>query len=147
MHKQMLGLLSAASIGSAVLVAGGPAAQATPATTGGTVSARRGILLHWNGRRWSRVSAPRGVFNFETGAPVAQDGHGGLWLQDNGRTSPFPLYLYHYSHGHFTRDTMPHGPDVNLQSFAWIPGTRSVWAAGHIVVGGAIKGLIAKHGA
>jgi hypothetical protein len=43
MRKQVLGLLGAASIGSAVLVAGGPAAGAAPAAPGGAVSAKSRI--------------------------------------------------------------------------------------------------------
>jgi hypothetical protein len=94
--------------------------------TGGSVSDLTGELLHWNGSRWSHVPVPSGVFNVPTGAPVVQDGHGGLWMQQDLGL----LYLYHYSGGHWTKQKMPGGRYMNLLGFSWVPGTSSVWAVG-----------------
>lgn len=128
------------------LVALGPRDVWAGMPTGGTVSRTSGLLLHWDGKRWHRVAAPRGVFNFPTGAPVAQDGHGGLWMQANGPKAPFPLFLYHYSNGRFTRQRI--GINLNLDAFAWIPRTRSVWAVGEASNAQAteLQALIAKDG-
>jgi hypothetical protein len=130
------------------LVASGPRDVWVGIPTGGSGSNLSGLLLHWNGQRWARVRVPRGVFNQPTGAPVAQDGHGGVWLQGNGPAPAFLLYLYHYNNGRWTRFLMPEGTKVNLLGFSWIPGTRSVWAVGHFNAGpgNTVKGLIAKDG-
>jgi hypothetical protein len=129
------------------LVALGPRSVWAGVPTGGTVSRLRGLLLHWNGKTWRRVSAPVGSFNFPSAnAPIVQDGHGGLWMQANGASSPFPLFLYHYSNGRFTRQRL--GINLNLDAFARIPRTRSVWAVG---LGAnaqdtALQAIIAKDG-
>jgi hypothetical protein len=73
------------------LVGTGPRDAWLGVPTGGPVGNLRGELLHWNGARWSHVNTPRGVFNEPTGAPIVQDGHGGLWMQGNTTTSPYPL--------------------------------------------------------
>jgi len=116
--------------------------------TGGTIGNLRGLLLHWNGSRWAHVFVPRGVFNFPTGAPIVQDGHGGLWMQRSGPAPNFPLYLYRYNHGHWTRYLMPDGNRINLLSFAWIPGTTKVWAVGLDTAfpANTVKALIAGFG-
>jgi hypothetical protein len=140
---------SGALQGLAGLVASGPRDVWAAIATGGPASNPKGLLLHWNGKRWARARAPGGVVNQPIGA-VAQDGHGGVWLQGNGPVPKFLLYLYHYNHGRWTRFLMPESTKLNLLGFSWIPGTRSVLAVGHIITGpgrgNTVKGLIARYG-
>jgi hypothetical protein len=77
-----------------------------------------------------------------------QDGHGGLWMQGNGAAPHYPLYLYHYSDGKWTRYLMPDGSSVNLLAFSWVPGTLGVWAVGDDSGFGSttLKALIAGYG-
>jgi hypothetical protein len=104
----------------------------------------RTLLLHWNGKRWNRVSTPRTGLS----GPVVQDGHGGLWLMGGSSTPPFPVFMYHYSNGRFTRQRMPHGNRLGLRAFEWIPGTRSVWAVGNSALGPGpdLRAVIVKDG-
>jgi len=88
------------------------------------------LLLGWNGSSWTQVDAPlqdEGV----SPAGVVQDGHGGVWLPQSGPAPKFVPYLYHYSGGQWTRHATPQaaGTQTQINGFAWIPGTRSVWAA------------------
>jgi hypothetical protein len=117
------------------LVGQGPKDAWIGVPTGGQIGSLRGELLHWNGAKWTHVSVPRGVFNVTTGAPVVPDGNGGVWMQGYGSAPPYPLHLYHYSHGRWTSELMPGGTHIFLQGFSWIPGTRSVWAVGLDVTG------------
>jgi hypothetical protein len=107
-----------------------------------------GYLVHWNGRKWSRVRTPSGAFNVPGGAPAAQDGHGGLWLQGFGPAPADTPRMYHYSHGNWTTYSAPLPASVQLAELAWIPGTRSVWAAGQDVgaADDTIRAVIAKYG-
>ena len=96
-----------------VIVSVGPSAGRGPVTA---------VLLHWNGKAWSKVAVPKGV----SLGSLASDGHGGAWLTSNQS----PLVMYHYS-GRWTH--VP-GPAMTvLQSdLELIPGTRSVLAAGEL---------------
>ena len=115
----------------------------------GSVARETGVLQHWNGRSWRRVQVPSSgvaLGGTEIGAALVQDGHGGLWFQQDGVKAPFPLFMYHYSNGRFTRQRM--GTNLNLDAFAWIPRTRSVWAVGHgsNAQDTALQAVIAKDG-
>ena len=104
-------------------------------------------LLHWNGQRWSRVTLAAGISGVDYMTP---DGHGGLWLAANGPKPSFTWYLYHLN-GKWARYSVPavKGTTVgDLISLNWIPGTRSVWAAGNMLQpgsSGGIIGAILKH--
>lgn len=82
------------------------------------------ILLHWNGRAWTKLSRnlPAGAL---TGA-ISSDGHGGLWL--GGSTIHGYPRLFHYSRGKWATSKLP--PDSlglpSLVALAQVPGTRSV---------------------
>jgi hypothetical protein len=114
----------------------------------GTAGAATLYLLHWNGSSWRRVAIPAQISGVDY---MTQDGHGGLWLAANG---PKPAYRWHIYHlnGRWTRDSVPaaKGTTVgDLIGLNWIPGTRSVWAAGNMFLpgtNGGILGAILKHG-
>lgn len=102
------------------------------ATTGGT---EQGIVaLHYNGKAWAQVKVPYPVYSVYGPFLVAQDGKGGIWLSaDQLVTGAYRPYLYHDSAGHWTRVAVPasHGDATELLSMAWIPGTATLWGAGH----------------
>jgi hypothetical protein len=122
------------------------------ATTGGT---EPGILvLHFNGKSWAQVKVPYPVYSVYGPFLVAQDGKGGIWLSaDQLASGAYRPYLYHDSGGRWTRTAVPasHGDATELLSIAWIPGTASLWAAGHEVPfpsnpGGTEQGVILRYG-
>jgi hypothetical protein len=122
--------------GSAIDAAGPHDVWATAvpvsATTGGT---EPGIVaLHYNGKSWAKVKVPYPVYSVYGPFLVAQDGNGGLWISaDQFARGAYRPYLYHDSGGHWTRAAVPagHGDATELLSMAWIPGTRTLWGAGH----------------
>ena len=59
------------------------------------------ILLHWNGKAWSRVAFP---YAGSASSPVASDGHGGIWLATaNGAGDGTIAWFDHYAGGRWTR--------------------------------------------
>jgi len=94
-----------------VTVSVGPAAGHGPVTA---------VLLHWNGKAWSKVTVPKGV----SLGKLASDGHGGAWLTPD---TAAPV-MYHYSGGRWTQVPRPAMTDVQ-SDLELIPGTRSVLAA------------------
>jgi hypothetical protein len=94
-----------------VTVGVGPSAGRGPVTA---------VLLHWNGKAWSKVAVPQGV----SLGSLASDGHGGAWMTADQSA----LVIYHYSDGRWTHAPGP--AKAELQSdLELIPGTRSVLAA------------------
>jgi hypothetical protein len=90
------------------------------------------ILLHWNGKVWSRVKFPY-VGNAITA--LAYDGHGGIWLATaNGTVNNLTVWFDHYTGGHWTRAKVPSrdGEQPEIDNLSWIPGTRSLWATGSV---------------
>ena len=90
------------------------------------------ILLHWNGKAWSRVAFP---YPGSVLSPVASDGHGGIWLATaSGGGDGTIAWFDHYAGGVWTRSRVPSGegeqPQVSYLSS--IPGTRSLLAAGGV---------------
>jgi hypothetical protein len=99
-------------------------------TTAGVNSNRQGVfLLHWNGEAWARAVFPYAGMAI---APVAPDGHGGLWLVLAASNNE--QWFCHYSAGHWTRTPVPRrsGEQPEVQNLAWIPGTDSQWATGGV---------------
>jgi hypothetical protein len=90
------------------------------------------VLLHWNGRAWSKVPVPKGVSAYG----LASDGHGGSWVASYTVIKPgrllAGLVMYHYWGGHWTHVPAPakSGFVTNLigGNMQLIPGTRSVLA-------------------
>jgi len=91
-------------------------------------------LLHWNGGKWVRVAFP---FAGSANTNVVSDGHGGIWLSiDAGPAPRTSLWMCHYSGGHWTKTFVPRyaGQQPTVDYLAWIPGTRSVWGTGGLIV-------------
>jgi hypothetical protein len=141
--EQMLpGFIAAAtpaSVWSSLLV--GP-----PTGTGHVIT----VLLHWNGRAWSKVALPNGVNVYG----LASDGHGGFWVASYTVNKPgvllAGLVMYHYSGGHWARVVVPvkSGLVTNLTggNMQLIPGTRSVLASATLFGSRGIEGAILKYG-
>jgi hypothetical protein len=109
------------------------------------------VLLHWNGKAFTRVNVP---YLVSGSFALSGDGSGGLWLSATqySKTTYRP-YLYHYSAGHWYRYAVPNEPKNQSQISAMtaIPGTHSVWAAGLEMLtsahgSGSSRGIIAKYG-
>jgi hypothetical protein len=103
-------------------------------STGNDTSARPPgtIILHWNGKAWSRVAFPYVGSAF---SPVASDGHGGIWLATtSGAGDNTTVWFDHYAGGRWGRVKVPsgHGQQPEVLYLSWIPGTRSLWAAGEV---------------
>jgi hypothetical protein len=89
------------------------------------------IILHWNGKQWSKVA--EGNFGFGT-QPLQQaspDGHGGLLLPMPGVDGQ-KSYLLHYIPGHpLGKASLPGGPSgISIEAVALIPGSNGLLAGG-----------------
>jgi hypothetical protein len=89
------------------------------------------VILHWNGKKWSKVA--EGNFGFGT-QPLQQaspDGHGGLLLPMPGVDGQ-KSYLLHYIPGHpLGQATLPGGPSgISIEAVALIPGSNGLLAGG-----------------
>jgi hypothetical protein len=89
------------------------------------------VLLHYNGRTWSRVGESTGFVSIP-GEQLASDGKGGLWIpaQNPGAASEegSNARLIHYSGGRLTAVALPGGAASG--SVSRIPGTAEALAAG-----------------
>ena len=91
-----------------------------------------GVVLHFNGRTWSRV-AESGAFESVLGKPLASDGKGGLWMAGEGYPSILPE-VFHYSAGKVTGVSVPGGAE--LTSVSRIPGTAAALSGGEQIASG-----------
>lgn len=103
-------------------------------------------LLHWNGAGWVKVKFGVSVSQADD---MAQDGHGGLWLIDQGPMPAQHWFIDHLNGGHWARYGAPAVPGMTLQDLSGItsiPGTRSMWVTGDLSKGHASSGLVLKFG-
>jgi hypothetical protein len=89
------------------------------------------VILHWNGKQWSKVA--EGNFGFGT-QPLQQaspDGHGGLLLPMPGVDGQ-KSYLLHYIPRHpLGQASLPDGPNgISVEAVALIPGSYGLLAGG-----------------
>jgi hypothetical protein len=89
------------------------------------------VILHWNGKQWSKVAG--GNFGFGT-QPLQQaspDGLGGLLLPMPGVDGQ-KSYLLHYLPGHRLGEaSLPAGPSgISIETVALIPGSNGLLAGG-----------------
>jgi hypothetical protein len=124
-----------------VTVSVGPPAGRGPVTT---------VLLHWNGKAWSKVPVPNGL---NLGA-LASDGHGGAWMTSNQLSKPgvlSALVMYHDTRGRWTHVPGPvksgYMTDL-LSNLQLIPGAQSVLATAQLLParGYMLEGAIFKYG-
>jgi hypothetical protein len=88
------------------------------------------VILHWNGRQWSKVAHGNYGFGVQPMQQVSSDGHGGLWLPMPGVDGQ-PSYLLHYSGGRLTQAALPDGEHkMSVEAVALIPGTTDVLGGG-----------------
>ena len=90
------------------------------------------ILLHWNGKVWSRVAFP---YTGSAVSPVASDGHGGIWLATaSGSGDSTIAWFDHDAGGRWTRVRIPSRDGEQPQVFYLnsVPGACSLWAAGDV---------------
>jgi hypothetical protein len=83
-----------------------------------------GVVLHYNGRAWSRV-AESSSFDSVPGKQLTSDGAGGLWIPAQIGTT---ARLFHYSAGRVTAVTLPGG--ATSLSVSRIPGTTEELSGG-----------------
>ena len=104
--------------------------------TGATFGTRHGtglVVLHYNGRTWSKSAAATGVYN-ASGQQFAPDGTGGLWMvaETPGASVENPassLRLLRYSAGRLTNVTVP---ATAITSVSRIPGTAEELVGGEM---------------
>jgi hypothetical protein len=102
-------------------------------------------LLHWAGR-WRVIKVPARTLEL---GQMAQDGRGGVWmLAARGYYGHAAQYLYHYGRRGWSWLADPTKPGATnyLGTLTWIPGTRSLWASGTLLVGSSQIGDILKFG-
>ncbi len=88
-------------------------------------------LLHWNGAHWSKVDFKSG----DSGYLFSGDGHGGLWIYGNLPGPNGKERFFHLSAGGWTTWGIPlrkGESQGNVDEFALIPGTTSLWAVGNV---------------
>jgi hypothetical protein len=89
------------------------------------------VVLHWNGRTWSKVAEGNVGYGTAPLQQIASDGSGGFWLPMPGVESA-PSYLLHFSNGALSKATLPvASTKINIDAVALIPGTTSLLAGGY----------------
>lgn len=93
----------------------------------GTTATSPAVLVHYNGKQWTRYSVPWTVIL----GRFAPDGHGGFWLTGfaYSASSAGTWYLLHRtSTGAWSRIST----SANPQDLALTPGTASLWGVGWV---------------
>jgi hypothetical protein len=98
-----------------------------------------GVLLHWDGARWTSLKLPVQLSLGSRLGPLARDGRGGLWvasIPSSGNPDDDYVMLHRSADGVWSQATVAlNCPGcLFLDSMRLIPGTASVWAGG--LVGG-----------
>jgi hypothetical protein len=103
------------------------------------------LLLHWNGRKWSKITGK--LPNASLTGAIASDGTGGVWLAAVNATDTTPLIL-HYSHGKWSTFTVPKakGKLIGIEQLALVPGTHAVLGTAIIAGTGMSTGGTAEVG-
>jgi hypothetical protein len=100
------------------------------------------VLWHRSGGTWQQVNidAPD-----DSVMKLASDGAGGVWMVSAGVRPNADLL--HYSHDELTRQAAPAGPGqvANVNSITLIPGTRSLWGAGEVVLDGEATATVYRY--
>ena len=83
-------------------------------------------LVHYNGQQWQLITVPWSV----SVGHLASDGQGGVWVTGDKLANNGAYALHYTSAGAWSRHLL--GAQALVSSFALIPGTTSVWAAGFL---------------
>lgn len=98
----------------------------------GSQGARTLYLLHWTDGQWVRVKLGEPTNGVDA---MVRDGHGGLLLAANGPGPSYSWYFDHFNGGKWSRTALPLSTGTSsgqVLMMAWVPGTRSAWAAGNL---------------
>jgi hypothetical protein len=116
---------AAADLGPQQILAVSPKNVWATFSPNATAGAGTLVLLHWNGRKWSKITGKLPDASL-TGA-IASDGTGGVWLAAVNAADTVPLIL-HYAGGKWSTFTVPkaNGKLIGIEQLALVPGTRSV---------------------
>jgi hypothetical protein len=91
------------------------------------------VLAHWNGRTWTRYTAPWPTQQAER---FASDGAGGIWIPVVTGGNSSQTWILHLSRSdRWTRVAIAGkaGAGLGIGDLALIPGTRSLWGAGGLL--------------
>jgi hypothetical protein len=88
-----------------------------------------GVVLHYDGRSWTRVAEGDGFI--AVGGNLASDGNGGLWIAAQDFPARYPS-LFHYSGGQLTAVNL----GATSLSVSLIPGTTEALSGGWQATGG-----------
>jgi hypothetical protein len=83
-------------------------------------------LVHYNGQVWQPITVPWSL----SAGHLASDGQGGVWVTGDKLANNGAYALHYTSAGAWSRTLL--GTQALVSSFALIPGTTSVWAAGFL---------------
>lgn len=130
-------------------------ASASPGLQGGGIASPAANatgaywLLHWNGKTWRNVKVPYPLNPALASWVLGPDGHGGIWFAA-APVGGSREYLYHdTANGHWSRVPVPvlkGTSQTEIQGFAAIPGTSSVYAYGQAIPdSGGTEGVILKY--
>jgi len=98
--------------------------------TGTTRSGSRLVAARWDGRRWTRFTAPWGARSER----FAADGRGGIWIPTVSGALTSTRWIMHVTgSGHWSRIAVSAGTDASISDLALIPGTRSLWGSGGLL--------------
>ncbi len=101
------------------------------AYTGPAAGQPSGILLHYNGTRWSRVRIPGKASKYGQLLGISADGHGGFWLESQHSI------LHRTAAG---RWASPRANPEHVFTLSLIPGTSTVLAPGAVAEAGVSTG-------
>ena len=79
-------------------------------------------LLHYNGTRWTRITAPKGM---QLSSPTS-DGHGGLWLAGFALATSKGYFVHRSASGTWASSAASGA----VEGLTAIPGASGLWAVG-----------------
>jgi hypothetical protein len=89
-----------------------------------TTTSSVGYLLHYNGSRWDRIAAPKGL---QLDA-LASDGHGGLWFAGAVIGTSKVYFVHRLARGTWATSIAP----GYVEGLTTIPGASGLWASGAV---------------
>ncbi len=120
------GILTGAGQLNAIKVVNAKDAWAAGYTGGTTLSGEHTLLLHWNGKAWSRVTRPAPIPGFLNGLTATASAGWAVGGVPNGHNWPHPLAL-RLSGTTWSRVSVPDVLDVDGVAST---GTNAAWAIG-----------------
>ena len=106
------------------------------------------LVVHWNGRAWSRVRPGSPGYYLPT---AVRDGHGGWWSPPYLPSQSVP-YLLHRAHNHWTRFSLPvkltvfFGTVGSFFGITHVPHSHAMLVAGSQMGSKTLKGVVLAFG-